>query len=80
MNVTLDQSSVQKLLALNDMQLRLVLRKLAADYGVDLSGFALSHEELEQLRAMLSVATPEQIEQFMQDLPGLQDRMRSNPS
>lgn len=80
MTVTLDQNSIQRLLALNDMQLRMVLRKLAADYGVDLSGFALSHEELEQLRAMLSVATPEQIEQFMQELPHIQDRMKSDPS
>ena len=78
--MTLDQNSIQRLLALNDTQLRMVLRKLAADYGVDLSGFALSHEELAQLRAMLSVATPEQVEQFMQELPHIQDRMKSDPS
>lgn len=68
--MTLDQSSIQRLLSLNDTQLRLVLKKLAAENGIDLSGFSLGAAELSQLRAMLSMATPEQVRQLLNQFSG----------
>ena len=77
--MNLDQNSVRKLLALNDTQLRMVLRKLAADYGVDLSDFPLGADELAQIRGLLSVADPQQIEQMLARFPQVKERMQNHP-
>ena len=68
--MNLDQNSIQRLLSLNDAQLRLVLKKLAAENGIDLSGFSLGAAELAQLRTMLSMATPEQVQQLLTRFSG----------
>ena len=76
--MNLDESSVKRLLALNDAQLRMVLRRLAADYGVDLSGFSLGAQELAQLRSILSVANSQQIEQLLTQFPQVKERMQTD--
>ena len=77
--MNLDQNSVRKLLALNDTQFRMVLRKLVADYGVDLSEFPLGADELAQIRSLLSVADPQQIEQMLAQFPQVKERMQNDP-
>ena len=76
MYVNLDPNSIQRLLALNDNQLRKVLRQLAADYGVDLSAFPLGEQELARLRSILAVASPQEIQQLLNQLPDVQSRLR----
>ena len=77
--MNLDQSSIQRLLSLNDTQLRLVLKKLAAENGIDLSGFSLGAAELAHLRSLLGMATPQQIQQLLNQFSG-KGRGPSEPS
>jgi hypothetical protein len=75
--MNLDQNSIKRLVSLNDKQLRQVLQKLAADYGVDLSAFPLGEQELARIRSVLSVANPQDIQQFLNQFPDIQSRLRA---
>ena len=66
----LDKKSLDRLLKLNDDQLRGVLGKLLAEYGVDVSRVPLRQMDMTALRAVLSAATDEDITRFMQMLGG----------
>lgn len=74
--MNLDQNSLQRLLSLNDAQLRRVLKGLAADYGVDLSAFPLGDADLARLRSVLAAASPQDVEQFLNQFSNLQGRPR----
>ena len=62
----LDRKSLDRLLRLNDEQLRGVLGKLLAEYGVDVSRVPLAQMDMKALRAVLSAATDEDIARFLQ--------------
>jgi hypothetical protein len=62
----LDRRSLDRLLRLNDEQLRGVLGKLLAEYGVDVSRVPLAQMDMTALRAVLSAATDEDIARFLQ--------------
>lgn len=66
----LDKKSLDRLLKLNDDQLRGVLGKLLAEYGVDVSRVPLAQMDMTALRAVLSAATDEDITRFMQMFGG----------
>lgn len=66
----LDQKSLERLLRLNDDQLRGVLGRLLAEYGVDVSRVPLAQMDMTALRAVLSAATDEDISRFFQMLGG----------
>lgn len=66
----LDKKSLDRLLKLNDDQLRGVLGKLLSEYGVDASRVPLQQMDMTALRAVLSAATDEDITRFMQMLGG----------
>jgi hypothetical protein len=66
----LDKKSLDRLLKLNDDQLRGVLGKLLAEYGVDVSRVPLHQMDMTALRAVLSAATDEDISRFVQMLGG----------
>ena len=66
----LDKKSLDRLLKLNDDQLRGVLGKLLSEYGVDVRRVPLQQMDMTALRAVLSVATDEDITRFMQMLGG----------
>ena len=51
---------------LNDDQLRMVLGRLLAEYGVDVSRVPLASMDMGALRALLQAATDEDIARFMQ--------------
>ena len=53
----LDKRSIDMLLKLDDARLALVIKKIAADAGLDPSTFNIGDKELAGLRAALSVAT-----------------------
>lgn len=57
----IDRNALQKLLALNDKQLETVVRKLATDYGLDLSALNISTDNLKNLRTALQNATDEDL-------------------
>ncbi len=57
----IDRNALQKLLALSDKQLETVVRKLATDYGLDLSSLNISTDNLKNLRTALQNATDEDL-------------------
>ena len=61
----LDKKSLDRLLALNDDQLRAVMRGLLKEYGVDPSVVPLERFDMSKLRAALSAATEEDVKRFM---------------
>ncbi len=61
----LDKKSLDRLLRLNDDQLRGVLGKLLAEYGVDVSRVPLASLDIGALRSILQAATDEDIARFL---------------
>ena len=61
----LDRKSLDRLLALNDDQLRSVLRGLLKEYGIDPTAVPLEQFDMGKLRVALSGATEEDIRRFM---------------
>lgn len=57
----LDKRSVDFLLRLGDDQLIAVIKKLAADAGVDISSLNISHEQIAAIRQALSIATDDDL-------------------
>ena len=66
----LDRNSLDRLLRLNDDQLRGVLGKLLVEYGVDISRVPLQQMDMKALRAVLAAATDEDITRFLQSFGG----------
>ena len=66
----LDKKSLDRLLRLSDDQLRAVLAKLLADYGVDVSRVPLASLDIGALRNVLKAATDEDIGHFLQMFGG----------
>ena len=66
----LDKKSLDRLLKLNDDQLRGVLGKLLTEYGVDISRVPLQQMDMTALRAVLAAATDEDITRFLQSFGG----------
>lgn len=57
----LDKQAIQRLLALNDQQLSAVIRRLAGDNGIDLSGISIRPDDIAGVRLALQMATDEDI-------------------
>ncbi len=64
-DMQLDRNQLNRLLRLNDDQLRAVLGKLLAEYGLDAAAFPLASMDMSRLRAVLQTATDEDIARFM---------------
>lgn len=62
----IDKKTLDRLLKLNDDQLRLLLSRLLAEYGVDPAAVPLAGMDVGKLREVLSSATDEDIGRFMQ--------------
>ena len=65
----IDQKSLERLLKLNDDQLRRVLAGLIAEYGIDPSAIPLDGFDMGRLRAVLSTATEEDLQGFLNAMP-----------
>lgn len=61
----LDRNQLNRLLRLDDDQLRAVLGKLLAEYGLNASLFPLASMDMGRLRAVLQSASDEDIARFM---------------
>ena len=70
----LDKKSIDRLLKLNDDQFRLVIGKMLAEYGVDVSRVPLATMDLSALRAVLQMASEEDISRLIQAFGGSQKR------
>lgn len=57
----IDREALNKLLSLNDRQLKTVINKLAADSGIDLSGFNINTKDINSVRQGLASATDSDI-------------------
>ncbi|MBQ7319055.1 MAG: hypothetical protein IJW97_02595 [Clostridia bacterium] len=57
----LDKRAVERLLALNDEQLRAVITRLAGENGIDLSGLQIRPDDIRGVRQALQMATDEDI-------------------
>ena len=66
----LDKKSLDRLLRLNDDQLRGVLGKLLVEYGVDVSRVPLQQMDMKALRSVLAAATEEDVARFLQMMGG----------
>ncbi len=66
----LDKKSLDRLLTLNDSQLRRVLAGLLAEYGIDPAAVPLEQFDMSKLRATLAQATDEDIQRFTAMLSG----------
>ena len=62
----LDKKTLDRLALLSDDQLRMVLGRLLAEYGVDVSRVPLASMDMGALRALLQAATDEDISRFVQ--------------
>ena len=57
----IDRQSLDKLLSLNDRQLSLVINKIAASSGLDLSSFNIDPKDIKNVRQALTSATDEDL-------------------
>lgn len=70
--MTLDRNAVNKLLALNDKQLTLVIKKLTSEAGIDPALIQITPSNIQALRAALSMATDEDLARASEQLAKLQ--------
>ena len=64
----LDKKAVERLLRLNDDQLREIMLRLAGENGIDLSGVTLRADDMVGVRQALRMATDEDIAKAAQQL------------
>lgn len=57
----LDKKAVERLLTLNDEQLRRIIEQLGSEAGLDLSSFQISTSDMERLRTTLAGATDQDL-------------------
>ena len=69
----LDKRAIDMLLTLDDARLALVIKKLAADAGIDPSALNFGEKELSGLRSALSVATDSDIARASELLQSYKD-------
>ncbi|MBO5416576.1 MAG: hypothetical protein J6A83_08120 [Clostridia bacterium] len=53
----IDRESLEKLLTLNDRQLKMVISKLAAESGIDPASFNINPSDIQSIRRALSSAS-----------------------
>ncbi len=70
--MTLDRDAVNRLLALNDKQLTLVIKKLTAEAGIDPASLQINASNIAAVRAALSMATDEDLKRAAEQLANMQ--------
>lgn len=64
----IDRAAVEKLLSLNDFQLKLVIRRLLKENGIDAHDLNIDTGNIAAIRQMLEGATDEDIQRFAEML------------
>lgn len=62
----IDRQSLEKLLTLNDRQLKMVITKLAADSGIDPASFNINTNDVNSIRRALSSASDADLSRIAQ--------------
>lgn len=70
----LDQKMLQKMLSLNDEQLKGIILSLAENSGLDLSSFNISPNDINSIRTALSGATDEDLRRASEQLRGFRQK------
>ncbi|HOA85291.1 MAG: hypothetical protein GX057_06755 [Clostridiales bacterium] len=70
----LDRDAVERLLGMNDTQLKFLIKKLATEAGLDLSAFNISSNDISSLRNALAKASDEDIAKAAEQLSRLKKR------
>lgn len=73
----LDRRALERLLTLNDAQLKGVIESLAAESGLDLGNFGISQNDIASIRKALSGATDEDIKKAAEQLNAYNKSRRS---
>ena len=66
----LDRKSIDRLLKLNDDQMRAVIGKLLTEYGIDVSRVPIASMDMSALRAVLQLAGEEDVARLLQSMGG----------
>lgn len=64
----IDRKAINRMLNLNDEQLKSVIRSLADNAGLDLSGFQISPNDIDSIRRALASATDDDIARASEQL------------
>lgn len=64
----LDRNAINRILSLNDEQLKALIRSLAENTGLDLSSFNISATDVQSIRRALSGATDADLERAAEQL------------
>lgn len=70
----IDKKMLDRLLTMNDAELGELIRKIAAEAGIDPTALGMNPENITALRAALGSAKPQELEQYRQ----LYDTYRKN--
>lgn len=70
--MTLDRNAVNQLLSLNDKQLAIVIKKMAAEAGIDTSAIQINAANIKAIRAALSMATDEDLAHAAEQISKMQ--------
>ncbi len=70
----LDRNAINRMLMLNDSQLKSLIRSLAQNSGLDLSSFNISENDVESIRRALAGATDADIARAAEQLGQQQKR------
>ncbi|MBQ9783803.1 MAG: hypothetical protein IJW44_04735 [Clostridia bacterium] len=60
----LDREALDKLLTLNDRQLKTIIQRLAAESGINPADFNIDPKSIESIRAALSTASDEDLKRI----------------
>jgi len=64
----LDRNAINRMVSLNDEQLKALIRSLAENTGLDLSSFNISATDVQSIRRALSGATDADLERAAEQL------------
>ena len=60
----INRESVEKLLSLNDWQLKMIIQKIATESGIDPSQYNIDTNSIESIRRALSTASDEDLKEI----------------
>ena len=72
----LDRKTLERMLSLNDDQLRGIILSLAENSGLDLSDFSISPNDIKSIRSALSGAGDEELRRAAEQLRGFRPPKR----
>ena len=72
----INRENLDKLLSLNDFQLKMMINKLAAQGGIDPAEFNIDPKSIESIRKVLSSATDKDLERIAEQYAANQSKQK----